>query len=122
VACLRASLTHFSYSAVTGSGVMDHAAASGKHFHPTSQGRDMGFNPKVRCKSDCPPAHDHSCAGFYFVTLCTYKRRCLFGDMVDGELQLSKFGATGVKFPIAIAMSDWVRSLSCLIICMALFR
>jgi len=53
----------------------------------------MGFDPKILCKSDCLPACGNSQAGFYFVTLCTYKRRCLFGDMVDGELQLSKFGA-----------------------------
>jgi len=55
--------------------------------------RDMGFNPTGRCNSLCPPTGDHSLAGLYFVTLCTYKRRCLLGDMVDGELQLSKFGA-----------------------------
>jgi len=54
----------------------------------------MRCEPKVHSpKSAGLPNHDCSSAGFYFVTLCTYKRRCLFGDAVDGELQLSKFGA-----------------------------
>jgi len=54
----------------------------------------MGFDSQVRCrKSVRLRQHDHSSAGFYFVTICTYKRRCLFGDMVDGDLRLSSFGS-----------------------------
>lgn len=54
----------------------------------------MGFDPQVhRHKSVRLRQHDRLSAGFYFVTICTYKRRCLFGDMVEGSLQQSSFGA-----------------------------
>ena len=29
--------------------------------------------------------YDYTRAGAYFVTLCTWNRACLFGDVVDGE-------------------------------------
>ena len=28
----------------------------------------------------------------YFITICTYQRQCLLGEIVDGEMQLSEFG------------------------------
>jgi putative transposase len=31
-------------------------------------------------------------SGVYFVTVCTYRRRCLFGDVVNGEMQLDPVG------------------------------
>ncbi len=31
-------------------------------------------------------------AGAYFVTVCTYERECVFGDVIDGEVQLNKYG------------------------------
>jgi REP element-mobilizing transposase RayT len=30
--------------------------------------------------------------GEYFVTICTYERKCIFGEIVDGEMQLSEIG------------------------------
>ncbi len=36
--------------------------------------------------------HDYSQSGAYFITICTYKRECLFGEIVDGEMQLNEFG------------------------------
>jgi hypothetical protein len=35
---------------------------------------------------------DYSHGGFYFLTLCTENRRCLFGDVIDGVMRLSEFG------------------------------
>ncbi|MDW8327944.1 MAG: transposase, partial [Anaerolineales bacterium] len=35
---------------------------------------------------------DYSAGGYYFVTLCTWQRRCLFGEVVDGEVRLSPAG------------------------------
>ncbi len=29
----------------------------------------------------------------YFITLCTYDRQCLFGEIVDGEMQLNELGS-----------------------------
>ena len=38
------------------------------------------------------PAHDYSHPGAYFITLVTYQRDCLFGNIVEGEMQLSAMG------------------------------
>ena len=35
---------------------------------------------------------DYGDAGAYFVTLCTWRRECLFGDVVDGDVRLNEFG------------------------------
>ena len=38
------------------------------------------------------PGYDYQSAGAYFVTLCTQNRRCLFGNMADGEMELNEAG------------------------------
>ena len=36
--------------------------------------------------------HDYTSPGTYFITICTHQRQCLFGEIVDGEMQLNEFG------------------------------
>jgi len=36
--------------------------------------------------------NDYSSSGAYFVTICTYQRECLFGDVVNGEMRMSEAG------------------------------
>jgi putative transposase len=36
--------------------------------------------------------YDYSQLGGYFVTICTHKRECILGEIVDGEVRLSPFG------------------------------
>ena len=36
--------------------------------------------------------YDYTQPGAYFVTICTYDRRCLFGRIVDGAMRLNLFG------------------------------
>ena len=36
--------------------------------------------------------YDYSSVGAYFVTVVTYQRLCVFGDVVDGEIILNQFG------------------------------
>ena len=36
--------------------------------------------------------YDYSQAGSYFVTICTYNRRLIFGDVVNGASNLNTFG------------------------------
>jgi putative transposase len=36
--------------------------------------------------------YDYSQPGAYFVTICTYKRACLFGSITDGEMQPNTAG------------------------------
>ena len=38
------------------------------------------------------PGADYSVPGFYFITICTANRECLFGEVVDGETVLNDFG------------------------------
>jgi len=36
--------------------------------------------------------YNYSQPGAYFVTICTYQRRCLFGDIVGEDMELNEFG------------------------------
>ena len=36
--------------------------------------------------------YDYTQAGAYFVTIMAYRRDCLFGEIVDGEMALNDFG------------------------------
>ena len=36
--------------------------------------------------------YDYKEAGAYFITVCTHRRRCLFGDVIDGEMRLNDAG------------------------------
>jgi len=36
--------------------------------------------------------YDYSHEGAYFVTICAWNRECIFGDVVDGEMQLNGYG------------------------------
>jgi len=38
--------------------------------------------------------YDYASAGAYFITLVTKERKCLFGDIVDGEIRLNDCGQT----------------------------
>ena len=38
--------------------------------------------------------YDYSKSGYYFVTICTYQRQCLFGEIVEGKMQLNSMGQT----------------------------
>ena len=53
-------------------------------------------------RSICLKGYDYRQAGTYFVTLCTYNRECLFGEVVDGEMHLNELGQ--------IVHEEWLRS------------
>jgi putative transposase len=46
--------------------------------------------------------YDYASAGAYFITICTHQRQCLFGQVINGAMQLSNYGT--------IAATEWVRS------------
>jgi putative transposase len=53
----------------------------------------MKYDPqKHHRRSIRIPGYDYSRAGAYFITLVTYERACLFGEVVEGEVRLSDFG------------------------------
>jgi REP element-mobilizing transposase RayT len=49
------------------------------------------------------PEYDYA-SGAYFVTICTARRACLFGDVMDGRVRLSPSGR--------IVAEEWERSAS----------
>jgi REP element-mobilizing transposase RayT len=46
--------------------------------------------------------YDYSSAGAYFITLCTFQRQCLFGQIIDGAMQLNECGQ--------IVAEEWLHS------------
>jgi putative transposase len=46
--------------------------------------------------------YDYSTPGGYFVTICTYKRECTFGEVVDETMRLSPLGR--------IVQEEWLRT------------
>ena len=60
------------------------------------------FKDKYRIESVRLPGHDYSQPGAYFITICTHNRQCLFGEIVDGEIMLNKFGE--------LVKSEWQKT------------
>ncbi|MEF9878869.1 MAG: transposase, partial [Clostridia bacterium] len=46
----------------------------------------------MRRKRNRLKSYDYAQAGAYFITICSKNRRCIFGDVVDGEMRLSTVG------------------------------
>ncbi len=63
----------------------------------------MKYNPdKHHPRSTRLKGYDYSSAGAYFITICAFQRHCLFGQVVDGEMQLNEFGQ--------MAAEEWLHS------------
>ena len=63
----------------------------------------MNYDPaKHHRRSIRLPGYDYTRSGYYFVTICCYQRQCLFGDIVNGAMQLNQFGE--------IVQKEWLRS------------
>jgi putative transposase len=53
----------------------------------------MTYNPaRHHRRSIRLPAYDYAGPGAYFVTLVTYARECLFGQVIDSEMRLNVLG------------------------------
>jgi putative transposase len=51
------------------------------------------FDPKIHHRRSIRlKEYDYSQAGAYFITIVTWQRECLFGEIVNGEMILSSFG------------------------------
>ena len=46
--------------------------------------------------------YDYTQAGAYFVTICTHERECLFGEVINGQVRLSRWGE--------IVYEEWFRT------------
>ncbi len=45
---------------------------------------------------------DYTTPGYYFVTICAQDRVCCFGEVIDGEMVLNKFGKIVEKYWVEI--------------------
>ena len=49
------------------------------------------FDPeKYQRRSIRLKGYDYSSPGYYFVTICTHDKKCLFGNVVKGEMKFNK--------------------------------
>src|SRR4030042_4816166 len=61
------------------------------------------FDPKIHHRRSIRlKNYDYSKPGAYFITLCTHRRECILGDIVDGNIQLNQFGE--------IVREEWLRT------------
>lgn len=65
-------------------------------------GYGAGMSDLPRRKRLRLPMFDYARPGAYFVTVCTFRKNCLFGRVVDGRVMLSKAGR--------IAEEEWLRT------------
>jgi len=54
--------------------------------------------------------YDYTQAGAYFVTICTQDRKCMFGEILDGEIHLDDVGQ--IIQSIWITLSEPIRTLT----------
>ncbi len=53
----------------------------------------MSYKPKIHHRRSIRlKGYDYSQAGAYFLTICAQNKKCLFGDIVDGEMRLNDAG------------------------------
>ncbi len=63
----------------------------------------MKFDPETHHRRSIRlKGYDYTQAGAYFVTLVTWKRAKLFGEIVDGEMHLNEFGK--------VVREEWFRT------------
>ena len=63
----------------------------------------MRFDPDIHHRRSIRLRdYDYSTAGAYFVTICTFERECLLGDVVNGEMRLNGMGQ--------IVQEEWLRT------------
>jgi hypothetical protein len=41
---------------------------------------------------------DYSANGYYYITICTKNRRCFFGEIIKGEIDLSEIGNMAYQY------------------------
>jgi len=65
----------------------------GSKQEKTKNGIRMGYHPEKHSRrSTRLKGYDYASPGWYFVTICTHNRACLFGQINDGKMILNKSG------------------------------
>lgn len=59
----------------------------------------MAYDPKKHHRRSIRlPGYDYTQPGAYYITVCTYKRQCWFGDVVDGKICYNQLGYIAYSF------------------------
>lgn len=63
----------------------------------------MKYNPQIHHRRSIRlPSYDYSQPGAYFITLCTAKKQCWFGQINDGQMPINQLGK--------IVQNEWLKS------------
>lgn len=63
----------------------------------------MSYNPNIHHRRSIRlKEYDYSQEGLYFITICTHNRKCLFGNIIDGEMVLNEYGF--------VVYNEWIRT------------
>ena len=56
------------------------------------------YNPKYHHRRSIGlPEYDYRQGSYYFVTICTYKKQCWFGEIINQEMKLNQLGKIADK-------------------------
>jgi len=64
--------------------------------------RNLYKNEKPNRRSIRLANYDYSQTGAYFITLCIQNRQCLFGQIMEGEMELNEYGQ--------IVQAEWLKT------------
>ncbi|MBW4562767.1 MAG: transposase [Mojavia pulchra JT2-VF2] len=67
------------------------------HYDPQPKDNKPKYKGKYRIDSTRLPGWNYASNGGYFVTICTDGKKCFFGEVVQGEMQLSPIGEIAHK-------------------------
>ena len=67
------------------------------NYDPQPENNKSKYKGKYRIDSTRLPAWNYASNGRYFVTICTEGKKCFFGEVVQGEMQLSPIGEIAHK-------------------------
>jgi putative transposase len=56
--------------------------------------KDKLFKKKYKTVSSRLKGYDYSLPGWYFITICTYRHKCLFGKIIEDDMMLNELGIT----------------------------
>ena len=60
--------------------------------------------------------YDYSLPGFYFVTICTHKRKCIFGTIINGDYTLNQHSLIAQKYITLISSHFENANIDCFIV------
>lgn len=61
------------------------------------------YNPNIhKRKSIRLKGYDYSQEGYYFITICTYRKKKIFGNIINDKMVLSKYGVEAQKILLNI--------------------